>query len=111
MDHRSDVRRRVKAGELDADLTHMSATMELSPQGLLTHRALGTEAVYRVIDVADRLVSVEVVEAPGLEQGTCFQITRRAAQAMQYSAGDAVAAPSSSYSPFRLYDMRRRLAR
>jgi hypothetical protein len=30
---------------------------------------------------------------------------------MQYSRGDAVAEPSSSYSPFRLYDMRRRLAR
>jgi hypothetical protein len=89
----------------------MSATMALSPQGLLKHRALGTEAVYRVIDVADRLVSVEVVEAPGLEQGTRFQITRRAAKAMQYTRGDAVADPGSSYSPFRAYDMRRRLAR
>jgi len=85
--------------------------MALSPHGLLRHRALGTEAVYRVIDVADQLVSVEVVEAPGLEQGTCFQITRRAAKAMQYTSDDAVAEPSSSYSPFRAYDMRRRLAR
>lgn len=85
--------------------------MALSPQGLLKHRALGTEAVYRVIDVADRLVSVEVVEAPGLEQGTCFQITRSAANAMEYVRNDAAAEPTSSYSPFRAYDMRRRLAR
>jgi hypothetical protein len=85
--------------------------MALSPQGLLKHRALGTEAVYRVIDVADRLVSVEVVEAPGLEQGTCFQITRSAAKAMEYVRNDAAAEPTSSYSPFRTYDMRRRLAR
>jgi hypothetical protein len=85
--------------------------MALSPHGLLKHRALGTEAVYRVIDVADRLVSVEVVEAPGLEEGTRFQITRSAAKAMQYIRGDAVAEPISSYSPFRAYDMRRRLAR
>ena len=85
--------------------------MALSPQGLLKHRALGTEAVYRVIDVADRLVSVEVVEAPGLEQGTCFQITHRAAKAMEYVGSDAAAEPSNSYSPFRAYDMRRRLAR
>jgi hypothetical protein len=89
----------------------MSASIALSPQGLLRHRALGTEAVYRVIDVADRLVSVEVVEAPGLEQGTRFQITRSAANAMQQIRGDAVAEPSSSYSPFCAYDLRRRLAR
>jgi hypothetical protein len=85
--------------------------MALSPQGFLKHRALGTEAVYRVIDVADRLVSVEVVDAPGLEQGTRFQITRGAAKAMQYIRGDAVAEPSSTFSPIRAYDMRRRLAR
>ena len=89
----------------------MSASVALSPHGLLKHRALGTEAVYRVLDVADRLVSVEVVDAPGLEQGTRFQITRRAAKSMQYVRGEAVAEPSSSYSPFRMYDMRRRLAR
>ena len=86
----------------------MSASAALSPHGILKHRALGTEAVYRVLDVADRLVSVEVVDAPGLEQGTRFQITRRAAKAMQY---DAVAQPGDSPSPFRMYDMRRRLAR
>ena len=89
----------------------MSASVALSPHGLLKHRALGTEAVYRVLDVADRLVSVEVVDAPGLEQGTRFQITHRAAEAMQYVRGEAVADPSGSYSPFRMYDMRRRLAR
>jgi hypothetical protein len=66
--------------------------------------------VYRVIDVADRLVSVEVVEAPGLEQGTRLQITRSAANAMQQIRGDAVAEPSSSYSPFCAHDLRRRLA-
>jgi hypothetical protein len=89
----------------------MSASVALSPNGLLKHRALGSEAVYRVIDVADRLVSVEVVDAPGLERGTRFQITRRAAKAMQHIRGDAVAPPSNSYSPIRAYDTRRRLAR
>ena len=64
-----------------------------------------------MLDVADRLVSVEVVDAPGLEQGTRLQITRRAANSMQYVRSDAVAEPRSSYSPFRMYDMRRRLAR
>ena len=101
----------VKAALRDADVSRMSASIALQPHGLLKHRALGSEAVYRVIDVADRLVSVEVVEAPGLERGTRFEITRRAAKAMQYIRGDAATVPSSLYTPIRAYDMRRRLAR
>ena len=49
---------------------------------LLRHEALGTTALYRVVDVADQTVAVEVLSSPGLETGTTLRLTRRAAQAM-----------------------------
>lgn len=49
---------------------------------LLQHEALGTTALYRVIDVAGQLVDVEVLSSPGLRPGTRLRITRGAALAM-----------------------------
>jgi hypothetical protein len=63
----------------------------MSSHGILKHQAFETEALYRVIDVANRLVAVEVITAPGLARGTRFQITRRAARRMNYTPADSVA--------------------
>jgi hypothetical protein len=63
----------------------------MSSHGILKHQAFETEALYRVIDVANRLVAVEVIAAPGLARGTHFQITRRAARMMNYTPADSVA--------------------
>ncbi len=74
----------------------------MSSHGILKHQAFETEALYRVIDVANRLVAVEVIAAPGLARGTHFQITRRAARMMNYTPADSVALadlPSSQDTP------------
>ena len=63
----------------------------MSSHGILKHQAFETEALYRVIDVANRLVAVEVIAAPGLARGTHFQITSRAARMMNYTPADSVA--------------------
>ena len=60
----------------------MTTTTTLTADDLLIHDALGTRATYRVVDVADRLVGVEVLCAPGLQPGTRLRFTRDAAQAM-----------------------------
>jgi len=63
----------------------------MSSDGILKHQAFETEALYRVIDVANRaLVAVEVIAAPGLARGTHFQITRRAAGMMNYTPAESV---------------------
>lgn len=59
---------------------------------MLRHRALGTEAVYRVIAAEGELVEVEVVRAPGLEAGTRLRLTQRDARAMEQISTDAQAA-------------------
>jgi hypothetical protein len=38
-----------------------------------SHARLGTKAVYRVCDLTDSLVEVEVVKSPGLKRGQHFQ--------------------------------------
>ena len=63
----------------------------ISSDGILKHQAFETEALYRVIDVANQLVAVEVIAAPGLARGTHFQITRRAARMMNYTPANSVA--------------------
>src|SRR5579862_6904416 len=50
----------------------------------LRHRALGEEALYRLVDgAASQLVELEVVRAPGLGAGARVRVTRGAASAMQ----------------------------
>ena len=63
-----------------------SRPIALAANELIRHEALGAESVYRVVDVSDRLVSVEVVGAPGLKTGTRMRSTRRAAEAIQCEA-------------------------
>lgn len=50
---------------------------------LLGREVLGSESFYRVVEARDRLVEVEVVDAPGLACGIRFRITRGAARAMR----------------------------
>jgi hypothetical protein len=45
--------------------------------------SLGTEAVYRVVEVSDKSVQVEVVRAPGLTPGRRFDFTRVDVQRME----------------------------
>jgi hypothetical protein len=47
------------------------------------NRLLESEAIYRVVAVADDLVEVEVVEAPGLKPGQRFSFTAEVVEAME----------------------------
>jgi hypothetical protein len=49
---------------------------------VLRHSALGSEAVYRVLNTRGSIVEVEVIRAPGLEEGTRLTLTTVAAAAM-----------------------------
>lgn len=55
----------------------------MRPGCLLRRSALGSEALYRVVEVHGDLVEVQVVSAPGLEPGTRIRLTTRDAAAMQ----------------------------
>jgi hypothetical protein len=65
---------------------------------LLARESLGSTAVYRVVGARDRLVDVEVIEAPGLARGARLRLTRAAAQGMR-PLGDRSAAASGSRRP------------
>jgi hypothetical protein len=47
------------------------------------HRALGREAVYEVLEESGELVTVAVVDAPGLLPGTVVNLTATAVRAME----------------------------
>jgi hypothetical protein len=49
---------------------------------LLKHRALGTDAIYRVVGKNSRGVEVEVIDAPGLTPGSRFTFSRTDVLAM-----------------------------
>ena len=87
----------------------MTTSTTLTTDDLLIHQALGTTATYRVIDVAERLVGVEVLSAPGLEPGTRLRFTRDAAQAM--SCETARAGRSAHVRPRGSFSARLRPAR
>jgi hypothetical protein len=53
---------------------------------LLRYRALGGEALYRVIDASEDCVEVEVVSAPGLTPGTRIRFTQAAVARMSVVA-------------------------
>ncbi len=78
--------------------------MKVKPGGLLRRRALGTEAVYRVVAVEGELVEVEVVRAPGLEAGTRVRLALRDARAMEPLASDAEAARATPEPAVRTAD-------
>jgi hypothetical protein len=50
---------------------------------VLRHRALGSEGTYRVLEPRGSLVELEVIAAPGLEQGARIQVCAGAARAME----------------------------
>jgi hypothetical protein len=54
----------------------------VEPGQLRRKRLLRTEAIYRVLAVEGDHVTVEVVEAPGLEPGETFRFTLDAVAAM-----------------------------
>jgi hypothetical protein len=51
-------------------------------EGLLRHRVLREEALYRIVARGERLVELEVVRAPGLAPGARVLVTRTAAAGM-----------------------------
>jgi hypothetical protein len=55
----------------------------VEPGQIRRNRLLETEAVYRVVSVADDVVEVEVVRAPGLKEGQRFSFTQEAVAAME----------------------------
>jgi len=71
----------------------MASTRSTPACGLLRRRALGTEALYRVLGVSGPLVEVEVVHAPGLERGTRMRLTAGAAIAASETRSMSRAAP------------------
>ena len=80
----------------------------LEPDTFLIHRALGTEARYRVLRATRDLVDVEVIEAPGLARGTRVRFTAAAAGAMGRLANATAPAPTGSRrSRFRAKPARR----
>ena len=50
---------------------------------VLRHRALGSEGTYRVLEARGSLVELEVITAPGLQQGARVQVCTGAARAME----------------------------
>jgi hypothetical protein len=72
----------------------MSSSVE--PGQLRRKRLLDSEAVYRVVAVADDLVEVEVVRAHGLKEGQRFSFTNEAVAAMELAeAPQAATKPAS----------------
>lgn len=61
---------------------------------LLRHSVLGSDTLYRVIDVAGDIVEVEVVSGPGLKPGTHLRLT-------QAAVADMSVVPDSSRSTIR----------
>jgi hypothetical protein len=79
---------------------HTIAPRRLPLRGkLLRHRALGTDACYRVVRWNDPTVEVEVVNAPALSSGTRLRLSApyvRAVQRHQRHARAARAARSAA---------------
>jgi len=72
----------------------MSSSVE--PGQLRRKRLLDSEAVYRVVAVADDVVEVEVVRAHGLKEGQRFSFTHEAVAAMELAgARQAATKPAS----------------
>jgi hypothetical protein len=60
-----------------------SSAGPVEPGQIRRKRLLDSEAVYRVVAVADDLVEVEVVRAQGLKGGQRFSFTHEAVAAME----------------------------
>jgi hypothetical protein len=63
---------------------------------LRRNRVLESEATYRVVDVGDEVVEVEVIDAPGLKPGQRFSFTTKMVEAMDVvGAAEATSRPAS----------------
>ncbi|MBV9467234.1 MAG: hypothetical protein JO206_15445 [Solirubrobacterales bacterium] len=67
--------------------------MEPAPGRLVRRVALGTEAIYRVIEASRDTVEVEVVRAPGLPAGRRLKLAARDVRAMQVLESGPPASP------------------
>jgi hypothetical protein len=68
----------------------------VEPGQIRRKRLLESEAIYRVVSVADDLVEVEVVQAKGLKEGHRFSFTHDAVAAMELAgAREATSRPAS----------------
>jgi hypothetical protein len=56
---------------------------------VLRHRALGTEATYRVLGSTQAIFNLAVLEVPGLRPGSRIRVCAAAARAMQPMRSDA----------------------
>jgi hypothetical protein len=79
----------------------MAATTPIAPRSLVSHRALGSEAVYRVLHTEGDLVAVEVVECPGLARGTALRFTADAVRAMDHRDAPASAPAGGTFPRLR----------
>jgi hypothetical protein len=61
-----------------------------SSSAVLRHRALCTEAAYRLLCARGSIVEVEVVVAPGLEPGMRLHLTAAAVAGMRSVTADSV---------------------
>jgi hypothetical protein len=68
----------------------------VEPGQIRRKRLLNSEATYRILGVADDVVEVEVVEAPGLKAGQRFSFTTEVVGAMELvGATEATSRPAS----------------
>jgi|1185.fasta_scaffold495439_2 hypothetical protein len=68
----------------------------VEPGQLRRKRLLESEATYRVVEVADEVVEVEVIDAPGLKPGQRFSFTTEVVEAMEVVAAAETATPPAS---------------
>lgn len=61
----------------------MNSALLMDTPTYLRQRMLGSEALYHVLDEDDRIVTAEVIQAPGLASGTRVRLLARAARAME----------------------------
>jgi hypothetical protein len=62
-----------------------------APRRFVRHSALGTQAIYEIVEESRELVTAEVLEAPGLAPGTRVRMLASAARAMDEVEPAAVA--------------------
>jgi hypothetical protein len=62
---------------------NMASAQQEHPAYLLRQRSLGSEAVYKVLDETNGIVTATVIRAPGLERGSRVRLLASATRAMQ----------------------------
>jgi hypothetical protein len=60
---------------------------ELTIGSLMRHSALGSEAIYEIIEAGEDIVTAAVVSVPGLPSGMEVRLSARDARAMEHLVG------------------------